>query len=130
MGLFEKMFKSERDIVKEEIQKIPWKHITEAQDIEELERASFDRPVVIFKYSTRCGISRVSLRKFENDLPEGLDVEFYFMDLIKYRSLSNQIADRFNVRHESPQLILLKEAEVRHHSSHQDIDGAKLPEYL
>ncbi|MDR9456990.1 MAG: bacillithiol system redox-active protein YtxJ [Salegentibacter sp.] len=130
MGLFDKMFKSERDIVKEEIEKIPWKYITEEQDIEELEKQSFSKPVIIFKYSTRCGISRITLRKFENDLPENMDVAFYFMDLVKYRSLSNEIAERFKVSHESPQLIVLKEGKVLHHSSHQDIHAKRLSEYI
>ncbi len=130
MGLFDKMFKSERDIAKEEIEKIPWKYITEEQDIEDLEKQSLSKPVIIFKYSTRCGISRITLRKFENDLPENLDVAFYFMDLVKYRALSNEIAERFKVRHESPQLIVIKEGKVLHHSSHQDINAKKISEYI
>lgn len=130
MGLFDKMFKSERDIAKEEIEKIPWVNITEEQDIEDLEKRSFEKPVVIFKYSTRCGISRITLRKFETDLPENLDVAYYFMDLVKYRSLSNEIADRLKVRHESPQLIVLKDGKVIHHSSHQDINAKQLSDYI
>lgn len=130
MGLFDKMFRSERDVAKEEIERIPWVNITEQQDIEDLKKRSFEKPVVIFKYSTRCGISRITLRKFENDLPENLDVDFYFMDLVKYRSLSNEIAESFKVRHESPQLIVLKEAIVQHHSSHQDINAKQLPDYI
>lgn len=130
MGLFDKMFKSERDIAKEEIEKIPWVNITEEQDIEDLEKRSFEKPVVIFKYSTRCGISRITLRKFETDLPENLDVAYYFMDLVKYRSLSNEIADRLKVRHESPQLIVLKDGKVIHHSSHQDINAKQLSNYI
>lgn len=129
MGLFDKMFKSERDIAKEELEKIPWIYITENQDIEELEKRSFEEPVVIFKYSTRCGISRITLRQFENDLPAEPDFAFYFMDLVKYRSLSNEIADRFRVRHESPQLIVLKDGKVLHHSSHQSINAKELSEY-
>lgn len=130
MGLFDKMFKSERDIAKEEIERIPWINITEEQDIEDLEKRSFEKPVVIFKYSTRCGISRITLRKFETDLPENLDVAYYFMDLVKYRSLSNEIADRLKVRHESPQLIVLKDGKVIHHSSHQDINAKQLSNYI
>lgn len=130
MGLFDKMFRSERDIAKEEIDKIPWDYITEEKDIEELEKQSFSKPVIIFKYSTRCGISRITLNKFEKDLPQDFDAVYYFMDLVKYRSLSNEIADRFRVRHESPQLIVLKDGKVVHHSSHQSINAEKLPEYI
>ena len=130
MGLFDKMFRSERDIAKEEFAKIPWNYITEEKDIEELEKQSFSKPVIIFKYSTRCGISRITLSQFEKDLPENFDAAYYFMDLVKYRSLSNEIAARFRVQHESPQLILLKDGKVIHHSSHQSINAAKLPEFI
>lgn len=130
MGLFDKMFKSEREIAKEEIDKIYWNHITEEKDIEDLEKRSFTKPVIIFKYSTRCGISRITLRQFEKDLPDNIDVEYYFMDLVKYRSLSNEIAERYKVRHESPQLIVLKEGQLVHHSSHQSINAAKLSEFM
>lgn len=129
MGLFDKMFKSERNIAKEELEKIPWIYITEDGDIEKLEKRSFEKPVIIFKYSTRCGINRITLRQFEKDLPSEPDFAFYFMDLVKYRSLSNEIADKFGVRHESPQLIVLKDGKVLHHSSHQDINAKELSEY-
>ncbi len=74
---------------------------------------------IIFKHSTRCSISMMAKRKFEldwSDLPE--DVSLYFLDLIKYRELSKQIADDFQVHHESPQLLLIKDGECILDQSH------------
>lgn len=77
--------------------------------------------VLIFKHSTRCGVSRQAnnslLRdwKFdENSLP------VYFLDLLKYRSLSNRIAELFRVQHESPQLLFIKNGTCTGNASHSD----------
>ena len=77
---------------------------------------------IIFKHSTRCSISMMARRKFEMDgdqLPQ--DIPLYFLDLIKYRSLSAQVATDFNVHHESPQLLLIKEGECILDQSHGGI---------
>jgi bacillithiol system protein YtxJ len=77
---------------------------------------------VIFKHSTRCSISMMAKRKFEldwTDLPE--DISLYFLDLIKYRELSSQIAHDFHVHHESPQLLLIKNGECILDQSHSGI---------
>ena len=74
---------------------------------------------IIFKHSTRCSISMMAKRKFEldwSDLPE--DMDCYFLDLIKYRELSAQIAHEFQVHHESPQLLLIKDGECVLDQSH------------
>lgn len=124
MGLFDKVFKSERDIVKKEIEEVPWHALTESRQLEEIEQESQDLPVVIFKHSTRCGISRMVLNNFERgyDLPKDKQVKLYFLDLIANRDISNEVASRFGVRHESPQMIILKNKEVVHHASHHSVD--------
>ncbi|NJY62165.1 bacillithiol system redox-active protein YtxJ [Salinimicrobium sp. CDJ15-81-2] len=124
MGLFDKVFKSERDIVKKEIEEVPWHALTESKQLEEIEKESEKMPVVIFKHSTRCGISRMVLNNFERgyDLPKDKEVKLYMLDLIANRNISNEVAERFGVRHESPQMIILKDQQVVHHASHQGID--------
>lgn len=124
MGLFDKVFKSERDIVKKEIEEVPWHALTESKQLEEIEKESEKMPVVIFKHSTRCGISRMVLNNFERsyDLPKDKKVKLYMLDLIANRNISNEVAERFKVRHESPQMIILKDRQVVHHASHQGID--------
>jgi bacillithiol system protein YtxJ len=77
---------------------------------------------VIFKHSTRCSISLMVKRRFEldwNKLPENLPL--YFLDLIKHRELSNKIASDFQVYHESPQLLLIKDGECILDLSHGQI---------
>src|SRR5437879_13360732 len=67
---------------------------------------------IIFKHSTRCSISLMAKRRFElecDNLPKNLPL--YFLDLIKYREISNQIAQDFQVHHQSPQLLLIKNGE-------------------
>ena len=74
---------------------------------------------LIFKHSTRCSISMMAKRRFEldwEDLPE--DMPLYFLDLIKYRELSAQVAQLFQVHHESPQLLLIKDSECVLDQSH------------
>ncbi|MCX2837656.1 bacillithiol system redox-active protein YtxJ [Salinimicrobium sp. MT39] len=132
MGLFDKVFKSERDIVKKEIVEVPWHALTGEKQLEEIEKESDSQPVVIFKHSTRCGISRMVLNNFERsyDLPKDEEVKLYFLDLLANRDISNAVASRFGVRHESPQMIILKNREVVHHSSHQSIEVQNIKDQL
>ncbi|MDT0676002.1 bacillithiol system redox-active protein YtxJ [Autumnicola musiva] len=131
MGLFDKVFKSERDVAKKEVVQVPWNDLTSAEQLEEIERESTERPVAILKHSTRCGISRMVLKQFEGDYKDDYDnVKLYFFDLLKHRDVSNEIASRFNVQHESPQLIILQNGNVVHHSSHQSIQVDNLNSYV
>ncbi|TSD64027.1 bacillithiol system redox-active protein YtxJ [Inquilinus sp. KBS0705] len=77
---------------------------------------------LVFKHSTRCSISMMAKRRFELDwdnLPD--DMPLYFLDLIKHRDLSNKIASDFQVHHESPQLLLIKDGECVLDQSHGQI---------
>ena len=77
---------------------------------------------LIFKHSTRCSISMMAKRRFELDwqnLPQ--DMPLYFLDLIKHRELSNKIAQDFQVHHESPQLLLIKDGDCILDQSHGSI---------
>jgi bacillithiol system protein YtxJ len=77
---------------------------------------------IIFKHSTRCSISLMSKRRVEMDwesVPEYVPV--YFLDLIKHRDISNQIAQDFHVHHQSPQLLLIKDGECILDQSHSGI---------
>jgi bacillithiol system protein YtxJ len=77
---------------------------------------------IIFKHSTRCSISLMSKRRVEMDwesVPDNVPV--YFLDLIKHRDISNQIAQDFQVHHQSPQLLLIKDGECILDQSHSGI---------
>ena len=131
MGLFDKVFKSERDIAKDEVKKVPWNELTIIEQLDDIEKESADHAVAILKHSTRCGISRMVLKQFETDYKEEYkNVKLYFLDLLNHRDISNEIASRFEVRHESPQLIILRDGRVAHHASHQDIHAETLANHL
>ena len=132
MGLFDKVFKSQRDTYKEEITEVPWHPLTDQSQIEVIKEESKERTVVVFKHSTRCGISRMVLNTFEKevDVKTGGEFKLYFLDLIANRGVSNEIADHFDVRHESPQMLIIKEEKVVHHASHHSISATDIEGYL
>ena len=132
MGLFDKMFGSEKKEKEVEKNATPWIDLNSMEQLDGIEKASENKTIAILKHSTRCGISRMVLRMFESDydIDENEPIDLYFLDLIVYRDISNEIAERFNVRHESPQLIVIKNREVVHHSSHQAISANKLKELV
>lgn len=80
------------------------------------------RAVVVFKHSTRCFISKMALRNFEASF-EQLDTPCYFIDLIAFREISNNVAAVLQVPHASPQLIIVSNKEAFYTASHEEIDG-------
>lgn len=77
---------------------------------------------IVFKHSTRCSISTMAKKKFEldwDDLPPSIN--FYFLDLLAFRDLSNQVSNQFQIVHQSPQLLLIKNNECILEQSHSDI---------
>ncbi|KIO51964.1 bacillithiol system redox-active protein YtxJ [Flavobacterium hibernum] len=105
-----------------------WTELTDIAQLMEIEAISNVKPVVIFKHSTRCSISRMALKQFEREFDLNETVDAYFLDLIAHRDISNEIASRFNVYHESPQLILIKNGKAVYDVSHSDIDAVALKE--
>ena len=96
----------------------------------EIEKESFHQPIAIFKHSTRCGTSSMALRQFESQFEaDNTSVKLYFLDLLSFKDISNEIAIRFQVFHESPQLIVLKDGNTIHHSSHHQIDAGLLEQF-
>jgi bacillithiol system protein YtxJ len=126
MGLFNKIFgDSEHKDTSES--SVKWNLLSEIEQLEEIEQASHTKPVIIFKHSTRCSISRMALKQFENHYSiTREDAEPYFLDLLEYRSVSNAIADKFNVVHQSPQLLLINNGKCVYTASHSDIDAEEV----
>ena len=89
---------------------------TEAQ-LEAIREKSAGRPQVIFKHSTRCSTSAMVKSRLERALtPDSID--FYYLDLINYRPVSNKIAADFSVPHESPQVLLILNGQCVYDESH------------
>lgn len=106
-----------------------WIDLSQIQQLAEIKELSKIRPQIIFKHSTRCSISSMAKNRLErNAQPETSD--FYFLDLIKYRALSNKIAEDFAVVHESPQVLLIKNTECIYEESHSAIQMDEITEQI
>ena len=97
-----------------------WISLQNEQQLNELKENSITRPQIIFKHSIRCGISSVVKSRLEKGkLP--VDNDYYFLDIIRYRTLSNKIAEEFKVYHESPQVLVIRNGECVYDESHMGI---------
>jgi bacillithiol system protein YtxJ len=103
-----------------------WTLLTDLGQLNEISELSFQKPVAIFKHSTRCSISRMALKQFENEFNLEDKVTPYYLDLLEFRPISNEIAGRFGVMHQSPQIILIKDGNAVYTASHSDIQVADL----
>lgn len=108
-----------------------WKQLTSLHHLEQLVEKSKTKPVVIFKHSTRCGVSSHAMHKLETNWQfKEEDLHFYYLDLLSYRNISNEIADRFNVVHQSPQIIIVKNGKAVFDISHQGIDSKVIEKFI
>ena len=104
-----------------------WIELADESQIEQIKAESADHPVVIFKHSTRCSISAMAKNRLER-VAQTEGVSFYYLDLIRYRSLSNLIAETFGVTHESPQVIMIRKGECIYDESHNGITMDEIAE--
>ena len=124
MGFLDQLFGKKTE--SEQVNKW-WRKLESEKDLETAVQKSFQSKVLIFKHSTRCFISKTVLKSFEKQI-ETLDKNytFYFLDLLENRALSNEIEMRFDVVHQSQQLIVLENGKATHNASHQSIDLEKV----
>lgn len=118
---------------KEKVEKsaINWIPLTALDQLDEIREESRESVVVIFKHSTRCSISGTALHRMERGWTDDLNaIKVYFLDLIAYRNVSNEIANAFRVVHESPQLIVIKNGEVVYSASHNSIRPEDLLKFV
>jgi len=100
-----------------------WNKLTQPGQITEIKVLSESTPVIIFKHSTRCSVSSMSLNRLLRNWKSGDEEKVvpYFLDLIAHRELSNLVAREFGVPHESPQVLLIKNGEAIYDNSHYGI---------
>ena len=125
MGLFSNVFGSSEN-QNTSNGTVNWIHITDLSQLDEIVTLSDNKPIVIFKHSTRCSVSRFALKQFESEYDLTDRVDAYFLDLLEYRVISNEIASRFGVYHQSPQLLLIKEGKSVYDVSHSEINAREL----
>jgi bacillithiol system protein YtxJ len=108
-----------------------WKQLNTLNQLEEIVAQSATSPVVIFKHSTSCSISKMALGRLERSWNnDEVASEAYFLDLIANRDISNSIAQKFNVMHESPQLIVVHKGTAVYDESHMGISYSDLKSFL
>jgi bacillithiol system protein YtxJ len=93
--------------------------------IEQSKDVKFEK-IAIFKHSTRCTISDMVKNRLEKSVVDKDSLPVYYLDLIAYRSISNRIAELFDVEHESPQLLIIKDGICVKHASHTDVTAQML----
>jgi len=125
MGLINRLFGTSNEAL--ETSKFPWIPLTNSEQLDDIVSRSNAKVQVIFKYSTRCGINRIVMKGFENANESSVqDFDFYYLDILSFRSVSNTIATRFEIVHESPQVLVIKNGAVIAHASHSAINRLDL----
>lgn len=104
-----------------------WQRLEQFSQLGSIVQASAKRPQLVFKHSTRCSISAAAKYKLEMEL-DGLSevYDLHFLDLLANRDLSRMVAERFDVVHQSPQVIVVKGGRATFTASHYDIDAEEL----
>lgn len=128
MSLLKKIFKSTTE---ERATNLEWIPLTDLAALEEITAISKNETVLIFKHSTRCGVSRIAKRNFENSFDGSESIlKAYYLDLLSYRAISNEIAASYQVQHQSPQLLVIKSGVAVAHASHYKIADIDMNAHL
>ena len=122
MGLF-----SRKTTESKETKTMPWIELKSVQQLQDIYDTPSDKLKVFFKHSTRCSVSSMALRNFQSDWNLNNDcADLYYLDLIAFRDVSNKIAELTGVHHQSPQVVVLKDKQVKYQESHSHIDAVEI----
>jgi bacillithiol system protein YtxJ len=131
MSFFKNIFKENANTSKEEVNETAkFYTLDKMEQFDEIDEISQTKPVVLFKHSTRCSISRMALKQFDAEFnyPEE-KIDWYLLDLLIHRDLSNEIASRYNVMHQSPQIIVIRNGKAVFNASHDSISTEDLKQF-
>jgi len=126
--MFGKLFGGSKEPKEKKI--LPWKNLTEVPQLDEIEKLSKGKTQVIFKHSTRCGISSMVMNQFVDAFDVDSNLDLYYLDLLNYREVSNETGYKFQVMHQSPQLLVIKNGVVVTHASHGAINEIDLTKFV
>jgi len=130
MGIWDSVFGSTKEENGNRREPVNWVKLISSDELKALREASYSLPQLIFKHSMTCGISGMTKRRFEAGAGSFADqYGFHLLVVQKNRQLSAQIEAEFQVRHESPQLLIVKNGSVIAHASHWQIDSLDLGDY-
>jgi bacillithiol system protein YtxJ len=131
MSFFKNIFKENVNSSKEEVNETAkFYTLDKMEQFDEIDEISQTKPVVLFKHSTRCSISRMALKQFDAEFnyPEE-KIDWYLLDLLNHRDLSNEIASRYNVMHQSPQIVVIRNGKAVFNESHDSISAEDLKQF-
>lgn len=127
MGFLKNIFGSSEP--KEE-KLLPWQALTDTSQLSEIEQRSKTKTQIIFKHSTRCGISSMVMNQFVSAYDLDANLDLYYLDLLSYREVSNEVGYKFQVMHQSPQLLIIKNGKTVAHASHGAINDLHLERFV
>jgi bacillithiol system protein YtxJ len=133
MGLLGSIFGSSNDkSSKEEIKKnINWVPLTSLEQLETIKQQSETEAIFIFKHSTRCGISSMVIKQFEKLFKEEHQkIKVFYLDLLSYRNISDEVGYAFQVMHQSPQLLVIRNGVSVHNASHYEITQTQISRFI
>jgi bacillithiol system protein YtxJ len=129
MGFLDSLFGNSSDDNNEK--EVKFYSLELISQLDEIDAISETKPVVIFKHSTRCSISRFALKQFDAEFNyDDSQIDWYLLDLLNHRDISNEIAHRYEVMHQSPQIIVIKNKKAIYHDSHDGIDANDLKKFV
>ena len=127
MGFFKNIFGSSEP--KEE-KVLPWQALTSVDQLQIIADRSQAKTQVIFKHSTRCGISSMVMNQFVSMYDLDANVDLYYLDLLSYRDVSDEVGYKFQVIHQSPQLLIIRNGVAVAHASHGAINDLDLNKFI
>ena len=129
MGIFSALFGVNKEAKEEKV--LPWIALNTIEQLKHIQEKSKTKTQVIFKHSSRCGISTMVLNQFVDAYElTADDLDLYFLDLINYRDVSNEVAYKFQVLRQSPQLLVIKNGVVVAHDSHSGVTAIDLSSFI
>jgi bacillithiol system protein YtxJ len=126
-NIFKETSSEESETSKEDVK---YFELDKMEQFDEIDEISKTKPVVLFKHSTRCSISRMALKQFDAkfNYPEE-KIDWYLLDLLNHRDLSNEIASRYIVVHQSPQIVVIRNGKAVFNESHDSISAEDLKQF-
>ncbi|MFP4845833.1 bacillithiol system redox-active protein YtxJ [Winogradskyella sp. PE311] len=128
MGIFNKIFSGSSEPKEEKV--LPWIALISVDQLNVIAEKSKAKTQLIFKHSTRCGISRMVMNQFVSAYDVDGNADLYYLDLLNYRDVSNEVGYKFQVMHQSPQLLVLRNGVVVAHASHGAINEMDLLKFV
>lgn len=129
MGLLNKIFGASSEPKEEKV--LPWIALNDLKQLSAIDEKSKSKLQVVFKHSTRCGISRMVMNQFIEAYHLNEDqLDLYYLDLLNFREVSNEVGYKYQIMHESPQILVIKNGVVVAHASHGAINEVDLNKFI